>query len=79
MGFSAGGEVVGLVAYGDGIGDAQAADPIDRVNGRPDFTDIPSIRAAAVPPAIPKSAPPASPCRAGKYTSIRRIATFLTQ
>ncbi len=38
MGFSAGGELVGLVAYGSGDGDPQAADPIDRVNGRPDFT-----------------------------------------
>jgi len=37
MGFSAGGELVGLVAYGNGDGEAHAPDPVDRVNGRPDF------------------------------------------
>jgi len=59
MGFSAGGEVVGLVAYGEGNGAAQAADPIDRVNGRPDFTIFIYPGPLAVPPAIPATAPPA--------------------
>ena len=59
MGFSAGGEVVGLVAYGDGNGDAQAADPVDRVNGRPDFTIFIYPGPLAVPASIPKTAPPA--------------------
>jgi acetyl esterase/lipase len=59
MGFSAGGEVVGLVAYGDGNGDAQAADPVDRINGRPDFTIFIYPGPLAVPSAIPKTAPPA--------------------
>jgi acetyl esterase/lipase len=59
MGFSAGGEVVGLVAYGDGNGDTQTADPIDRVNGRPDFTIFIYPGPLAVPASIPKSAPPA--------------------
>lgn len=59
MGFSAGGELVGLVAYGSGEGDPQAADPIDRVNGRPDFTIFVYPGPLAVPAAMPKSAPPA--------------------
>jgi acetyl esterase/lipase len=59
MGFSAGGEVVGLVAYGDGNGAAQAANVIDRVNGRPDFTIFIYPGPLAVPPSIPATAPPA--------------------
>lgn len=37
LGFSAGGAVVNMVAYDKGDGDPAAADPIDRVNGRPNF------------------------------------------
>src|SRR6476660_10041393 len=37
LGFSAGGEVVATVAYTPGSGNPQAADPIDRLNGKPDF------------------------------------------
>ncbi|WP_223818019.1 alpha/beta hydrolase [Mucilaginibacter rubeus] len=37
MGFSAGGEVVDMVAYGEGKGDPKAIDPIDRLNARPSF------------------------------------------
>ena len=59
MGFSAGGEVVGLVAYGDGNGDGHAADLIDRVNGRPDFTIFIYPGPLAVPSSIPATAPPA--------------------
>ncbi len=59
MGFSAGGEVVSLVAFGSGDGDPAAADPIDRVNGRPDFTISIYPGPLGVPDAIPKSAPPA--------------------
>lgn len=59
MGFSAGGELVGLVAYGSGDGDSQAADPIDRTNGRPDFTIFVYPGPLAVPQAMPANAPPA--------------------
>jgi acetyl esterase/lipase len=59
MGFSAGGELVGLVAYGSGDGDAATADPVDRVNGRPDFTIFVYPGPLAVPASIPSSAPPA--------------------
>jgi len=37
LGFSAGGAVVMMVAFDKGDGDPTAPDPIDRVNGRPDF------------------------------------------
>jgi len=59
MGFSAGGELVGLVAYGSGDGNPQAADPIDRINGRPDFTIFVYPGPLAVPPTLPATAPPA--------------------
>ncbi|MGA9070665.1 MAG: alpha/beta hydrolase [Terracidiphilus sp.] len=37
MGFSAGGALVSLVAYTPGDGDPSVPDPIDRLNGKPDF------------------------------------------
>ena len=59
MGFSAGGELVGLVAYGSGAGDAKAADAVERLNGRPDFTIFVYPGPLAVPASMPKTAPPA--------------------
>ena len=37
MGFSAGGEVASMVAFGETAGSGSAADPIDRLSARPDF------------------------------------------
>jgi acetyl esterase/lipase len=59
MGFSAGGEVVSWVAYGSGDGAAGAADPIDRVNGRPDFQILIYPGPLGVPEEVPNDAPPA--------------------
>lgn len=59
MGFSAGGEVVGLIAFGSGEGDAQALDPVDRVNGRPDFAIFIYPGPLAVQATVPATAPPA--------------------
>jgi acetyl esterase/lipase len=59
MGFSAGGEVVGLIAFGSGDGDAQAKDPLDRVNGRPDFAIFVYPGPLAVQVSVPSNAPPA--------------------
>jgi acetyl esterase/lipase len=59
MGFSAGGELVGLVAFESGDGEAQAPDPVDRVNGRPDFTIFVYPGPLAVPASVPGTAPPA--------------------
>lgn len=59
MGFSAGGEVVGLVTFGNGAGSATARDPIDRTNGRPDFSIFVYPGPIAIPKAVPTGAPPA--------------------
>jgi acetyl esterase/lipase len=59
MGFSAGGEVVSLVAYSSGEPDANAADPIDRVNGRPDFQIMIYPGPIGIPDVIQPGAPPA--------------------
>ncbi len=58
LGFSAGGAVVMMVAYDSGDGDPKAADPIDRVNGRPDF-EMMVYPGGNVPKKIPGDAPPA--------------------
>jgi acetyl esterase/lipase len=58
LGFSAGGAVVMMVAFDKGDGDPKAADPVDRVNGRPDFQMM--VYPGGNPPAkIPSDAPPA--------------------
>jgi len=58
LGFSAGGEVVMMVAFDPGAGDPSAADPIDRLNGRPDFQMM--VYPGGKPPRkIPANAPPA--------------------
>lgn len=57
MGFSAGGEVVDAIAFGSGIGNTRAADPVDRLNGRPDFI----IQVYPGPLFIPETVPPGAP------------------
>jgi acetyl esterase/lipase len=58
LGFSAGGAVIMMVAFDQGDGDPRAADPVDRVNGRPDFQIM--VYPGGKPPAtIPPGAPPA--------------------
>jgi acetyl esterase/lipase len=59
LGFSAGGALVNMIAYEKGDGDPAASDPINRVNGRPNFLmmvypggDIPSSVPADTPPAF---------------------------
>lgn len=59
MGFSAGGEVVTSVAYAVGDGDAKAKDPIDRVNGKPNFQILVYPGPLWIPTKIDASAPPA--------------------
>ena len=58
LGFSAGGELVGMIAYSSGAGDPKAPDPIDRLNGRPDFQML-IYPGGKVPDIIPTGAPPA--------------------
>ena len=58
LGFSAGGEVVMMVAYDKGDGDPKAADPVDRLNGRPDFQMM--VYPGGTPPDnVPSDTPPA--------------------
>lgn len=59
LGFSAGGEVVAMVAYANGQGDAKAADPIDRLNGKPDFQMLIYPGPLGIPDTINSTAPPA--------------------
>jgi acetyl esterase/lipase len=58
LGFSAGGAVVMLVAFDRGDGIPDAADPIDRLNGRPDFQMM-VYPGGILPSSIPADAPPA--------------------
>ena len=58
LGFSAGGAVVMMVAYDKGDGDPDAADPADRLNGRPDFQMM--VYPGGTPPeTVPPDTPPA--------------------
>lgn len=59
LGFSAGGEVVAMVAYAPGKGDAKAPDPIDRLNGKPDFQILIYPGPLGIPDSIGADAPPA--------------------
>jgi acetyl esterase/lipase len=58
LGFSAGGEVVALVAYAPGDGDQNASDPIDSANGKPNFQMLVYPGPAFIPERIPADAPP---------------------
>src|SRR6185312_2026228 len=59
MGFSAGGEVVDMVAFGKGPGDPKAPDPIDRQNAKPSFIIQIYPGPLYVPDVVPAEAPPA--------------------
>jgi len=57
LGFSAGGAVASLIAYTPGNGDPSAPDPIDRLNGRPNFQML-VYPGGQVPDNIPAGSPP---------------------
>ncbi|MCW3846759.1 alpha/beta hydrolase [Sphingomonas sp. LB-2] len=62
MGFSAGGELVSMVADGDPAllaGNPAAADPIERVSARPDFQILVYPGPLGIPAMVPKTAPQA--------------------
>jgi acetyl esterase/lipase len=59
LGFSAGGEVVSVVAYGSGDGDQNAVDPIDRLNGKPNFQMLVYPGPLGIPDSVPADSPPA--------------------
>jgi acetyl esterase/lipase len=58
MGFSAGGYVISLIAYAPGEGDPKAPDPVDRLDGRPDF-QIQVSGDGDLPDRLPPDSPPA--------------------
>ncbi|MET3981383.1 acetyl esterase/lipase [Mucilaginibacter sp. UYP25] len=59
MGFSAGGEVVDMVAFGGWQGDPKAVDKIDRASAKPNFIVQVYPGPGFVPEKIPADAPPA--------------------
>jgi len=59
MGFSAGGEVVSLIAYQNGLGDVHAKDSIDRLNGKPNFQILIYPGPLGIPDTVATNAPPA--------------------
>lgn len=59
LGFSAGGEVVDAIAFSPGIGNPTAQDPVDRLNGKPNFIMQVYPGPLFVPDAVPDDAPPA--------------------
>jgi acetyl esterase/lipase len=58
LGFSAGGEVVAMSSYGQKE-DPKAADPIDKLNGRPSFVMYVYPGPLGMPVQVPADAPPA--------------------
>ncbi len=79
MGFSAGGEVVSMVAYEPGSGDPNAPDPIDRLNGKPSFQIMIYPGPLGIPETIPPDAPPAFLLVANDDTGAARVIFNLLQ
>jgi acetyl esterase/lipase len=59
MGFSAGGELTSLVAFGKTDGNPDAVDPVDRESCRPDFLIEIYPGPLGLPDVVPTNAPPA--------------------
>ncbi len=59
MGFSAGGEVVSITSYRSGKGEPKAADPVDRLEARPNFQILIYPGPMGIPSRLPNDAPKA--------------------
>ncbi|CAN5402092.1 alpha/beta hydrolase [soil metagenome] len=59
LGFSAGGEVVSMIAYQPGTGDPAAPDPVDRENGKPNLQILIYPGPLGLPDVVTADAPPA--------------------
>ncbi len=79
MGFSAGGEVASIAAFSPGAGDPNAADPIDRLNARPDFLIEIYPGPLGIPDVVPKDAPPAFLLVANDDRGAARVVAGLFQ
>jgi len=58
MGFSAGGELVSMVSFDDGLGDPKALDPIDRESSHPDFSIFIYPGPLGIPEKLSSAPPP---------------------
>jgi acetyl esterase/lipase len=79
MGFSAGGEVVSMVAFGESGGDPDATDPVDRESGRPDFVAYVYPGPLGIPESLPAEAPPAFLLVANDDRGAARVIASLFQ
>jgi acetyl esterase/lipase len=79
LGFSAGGEVVSVAGFGSSEGSAEAADPIDRLSGRPDFLVYVYPGPVGIPDSVPREAPPAFLCVAADDRGAARSVDRLYQ
>ena len=79
MGFSAGGEVVSMVAYQPHAGDPAAADPIDRADCRPDFQILIYPGGLGIPETLPADSPPAFLLVANDDRGAARVVASLFQ
>ena len=59
IGFSAGGEVVSMTAFGDTAGITNTTDAVEQADGRPDFIVEIYPGGGGIPTALPPTAPPA--------------------
>ncbi|HEX8357381.1 MAG TPA: alpha/beta hydrolase [Segetibacter sp.] len=59
LGFSAGGEVVSMVAYSPGAGNTNSKDPVERYNGKPNFQMLIYPGPLGIPDGVSADAPPA--------------------
>lgn len=58
MGFSAGGEVAAMTAFGTTAGDRDASDPIDRIDAKPNFLVLVYPGSLGIPESVSSDAPP---------------------
>jgi acetyl esterase/lipase len=79
MGFSAGGEVASMVAFGAGEGDPKAADTVDQLSSRPDFLVMIYPGPLGIPATIPPKAPPAFLVVANDDRGAARVIASLFQ
>ncbi|MCG8601227.1 MAG: alpha/beta hydrolase [Verrucomicrobiales bacterium] len=59
LGFSAGGEVVSITCYKPGAGNPDAADPVDRLNAKPNYQMLVYPGPVGIPSRLPDDTPPA--------------------
>jgi acetyl esterase/lipase len=77
IGFSAGGENLSAAAFGPGMGDPSAPDPIDRADARPDFAIWIYPGPLGIPAELPASAPPAFMLVASDDDHVAAILTLV--